>query len=152
MSRQCISAIATGTTSAATSAFVSLPATGDMYGLFCGSGSHDTLLLENVYATLPVLIAQPARAYARPDEEELHTSFEQAISDRVTAINSKLRRITERPATPVCAAPFQAPSGMTNRLLHSFQRWQRRVRLASLALLLLLAGFDLMGLLVLYMH
>jgi hypothetical protein len=142
MSLQCITAAASAT------------ATDNLYDIFCGYGSHHTLLLDNMYATMPMSAVQPAYAYAQPDEEELHTSFEQAISDRVTAINGKLRRMASNPSTPACAAQahIQARVGLMKRHLHSASRRQRRLLFGCLALMLLLTGFDLMGLLVLAMH
>src|SRR5215469_14109845 len=47
---------------------------------------------EDMYATAPIVLLQPA--YRQPDEEELHTSFEEAISDRVLAVNRQLQRLS----------------------------------------------------------
>lgn len=138
----------------------------DVYDLFMRGNS--TLLMDNMYATIPMIAieAQSACSYAlfrpvRPDttEEELHTSFEQAISDRVTALNSRLQRITRSTGPAPALAPFSSCSlraqGHTKTASHPRSRlldWQRPLLLGSLALMFLLLGFDLMGLLVLSLH
>jgi len=133
----------------------------------------DTAVVEDRFATMPVLPA--ATAYQPANEEELHTSFEQAISDRLLAVNKQLSlksgplAHTERlelnteplsqrnqvqssitnftPAT----APLQQRSGkLLPELLGNV--WQRSIIFASLTLMLMLLGFDLMGLLVLHMR
>ncbi len=48
----------------------------------------DTEVVEDRFVTMPVLPAAPA--YQPANEEELHTSFEQAISDRLLAVNKQL--------------------------------------------------------------
>jgi ferric-dicitrate binding protein FerR (iron transport regulator) len=119
--------------------------------------------MNNIYATIPMIAveAQSARAYAlsrpvSPDtgEEELHTSFEQAISDRLLALNSRLQRIT-RSTDPAFALPAPRLQAQAEAATHSQARrlhWQHPLLLASLALMFLLLGFDVMGLLVLYLH
>jgi len=133
----------------------------------------DTAVVEDRFVTMPVLPAAPA--YQPANEEELHTSFEQAISDRLLAVNKQLSlksgplAHTERlelnteplsqrnqvqssitnftPAT----APLQQRSGkLLPELLGNV--WQRSIIFASLTLMLMLLGFDLMGLLVLHMR
>ncbi len=47
----------------------------------------DTEVVEDRFVTMPVLPAAPA--YQPANEEELHTSFEQAISDRLLAVNTQ---------------------------------------------------------------
>jgi len=132
----------------------------------------DTPVVEDRFATMPVLRVAPT--YQPANEEELHTSFEQAISDRLLAVNKQLSlksgplAHTERlelntellsqrrhhssmtnvtPAT----APLQQRSGkLLPELLGNV--WQRSIIFASLTLMLMLLGFDLMGLLVLHMR
>ena len=147
MSVQCITAAATSA-----SAF----AIDDPGDVLCGYNSHHTFMLDKMYATMPVVAIQPVSAYgvsAPPDVEELYTSFEQAISDRVMAINGKLRHMASNshPATPACATKgdIQARVGMVKPLLHITRRC---LLFGCLALMLLLIGFDLMGLLMLSMH
>src|SRR5271157_2828295 len=52
----------------------------------------ETATPEDMYATTPLAVVCPT--YAQPNEEELHTSFEEAISDRVLAVNRQLRRLS----------------------------------------------------------
>jgi len=133
----------------------------------------DTAVVEDRFVTMPVLPAAPA--YQPANEEELHTSFEQAISDRLLAVNKQLSlksgplAHTERlelnteplsqrnqvqssitnftPAT----APLQQRSGkLLPELLGNV--WQRSIIFASLTLMLMLLGFDLMRLLVLHVR
>ena len=101
-------------------------------------------------------------------EEELLSFFEQAISDRIPAIGTCSKRVsgslTPQPHTTgdvrdtgsVDGVPSteslskRGGAGMWSSLPGN--RWQRSIILASLALLLLLSGFDLMGVLVLHMR
>src|SRR5215467_9204189 len=46
---------------------------------------------EDMYATAPMALLQPAY---RQSDEELYTSFEEAISDRVLAVNRQLQRLS----------------------------------------------------------
>ena len=129
----------------------------------------DTAVVEDRFVTMPVLPAAPADQPA--NEEELHTSFEQAISDRLLAVNKQLSlksgplAHTERlelnteplshhsSITNVAPAsePLQQRSGkLLAELLGNV--WQRSIIFASLTLMLMLLGFDLMGLLVLHMR
>ena len=126
-------------------------------------------MIEDWFATTPALLAAPSSILA--DEEELHTSFEQAISDRLIAVNKRLSLISgpltnsqqihaqiTRPLhqtylpdnedndmpspRPAACAPANSPA----------ISWQRSILLGGLALMLLLVGFDIMGLLVLLAH
>ena len=128
-----------------------------------------TSMVEDWFATTPVLSALPA--YQAPDEEQLHTSFEHAISGRLIAVNRRLSLISgplttseqvhlqiTRPLqqTYVAAneANYQPPPYSTVNINTKWLEttWQRTVLLASVALIFLLAGFDIMGLLVLHAH
>ena len=132
----------------------------------------DAWQTQDRFATMPVLAVIPA--YQPPSEEELHTSFEQAISDRLLVVNKQLSlksgplAHTERlelnteplsqhrhhsSITNVAPAtePLQQRSGkLLPELLGNV--WQRSIIFASLTLMLMLLGFDLMGLLVLHMR
>src|SRR5438477_1121712 len=57
---------------------------------------------NNDYATAPMIVLRSA--FQRDDEEELHTSFEAAISDRVTAVHSRLSRLSN-PVISSCRVP-----------------------------------------------
>lgn len=123
----------------------------------------DTSMIEDWFATMPAVPAVLSQQV--PDEEELHTSFEHAISDRLFIVNRKLSLISG-PLTDPERVHLQA----TQRLNHSYSipkvemtasstphasmkgTWQRGLLLVSVALMFLLVGFDIMGLLVLHGH
>src|SRR5437899_140428 len=62
---------------------------GSVRDIFAG-----TQIVQDQFATTPIIAVRPAFAYEQPDEEELYTSFEQAISDRVMVVNKQLSRIS----------------------------------------------------------
>ncbi len=131
----------------------------------------DSSVAEDTFATQSLIAIQPA--FQQPDEEELHTFFEQAISDRLIAVNRQLSlisgplvldyHITDSheglvPA-PTCQLPQEngvvahpgddeAPLMDTRSLFNT--TLQRVIIFGSLALMLVMVGFDLMGLLVLH--
>ncbi|GAC1655633.1 MAG: hypothetical protein NVS4B12_28110 [Ktedonobacteraceae bacterium] len=108
--------------------------------------------LEESYATAPMATVRPTSI----SEEELHTLFEAAISSRLLAMREQMQRISgpllyhqqfryETDALPVLETqPQKTPLFRHN--------WQRIMLFSSLSLMLTLMGFDLMGLLVLYMR
>src|SRR5437868_2552868 len=53
----------------------------------------DNVSVEDSYATTPMAAIHPL--YQCPDEEELYTSFEAAISDRLVAVQERLSRISD---------------------------------------------------------
>jgi hypothetical protein len=127
-------------------------------------------VVDDRLATEPMTAVQPAEWQV--SEEELHRFFEQAMSDRVQAISACLKRVsgplTHQPHTTGDGeglVPARGTStfgsvlvplagtrgaGMWPSLLSN--PWQCAITLVSLALLLLMSGFDLMGLLVLHMR
>ncbi len=124
--------------------------------------------VEDRYATAPMVALKPA--YELFNEEELHTSFEEAISDRLLAMHSKLSRLsnptlaTQRvyPQTDPLPYPgytdfscdeasLQRKMGFTLSSLFG-RGWQRYLTLGSLVIMFTLLGFDIMGLLVLHVH
>lgn len=134
----------------------------------------DTPVVKDRFATMPVLAAN---AYLLANEEELHTSFEQAISDRLLAVNRQLslksgplahtqrlplnteplgqrRQVSHRSSmtnvTPATTPLQQHREKLFRALLGN--AWRRSIIFASITLLLMLLGFDLMGLLVLLMR
>ncbi len=52
----------------------------------------DTGATEDIYSTTPLTITRSL--YRQSNEEELHSSFEEAISDRVLVLNRQLRRLS----------------------------------------------------------
>ena len=138
----------------------------------------DNLSLEDSYDTVPVVAIQPL--YPQLNEEDLYTSFEEAISDRLMMVRERLSRIStqqlqhdteplgstwysqgellyaEHAQLPqICSdVPwgYRADAGQcaTRSLLGNGR--QRMLIFACLALICMLSGFDLMGLLVLHMR
>ena len=113
------------------------------------------------YATAPMAAILPL--YQPPSEEELHTSFEQAISKRTSALHERLSR-TSYPVPQIHHVRNVDPIIHTNvthndpvirqqrsTLLPS-SGWRRSVVLIGMALIFTMIGFDLMGLLILHMH
>jgi hypothetical protein len=113
------------------------------------------------YATKPM---SSVKAADEPwDEEELHASFEQELTDRLQACRMRWNAIREPAADridprslassldyfPSIEPPKQRAS---TRVFLASTSFQLAVRLVSLALLLVLIGFDVMGMLVLSLH
>src|SRR5579859_3322333 len=71
----------------------------------------DNLSAEDSYATIPMVAIRPL--YERPDEEELCDAFEEAISDRLVAVQARLSRIgTPALSTqklPCDTHPYESP-------------------------------------------
>lgn len=134
--------------------------------------SVDTTFAEDIFnqkgvETRNVYITEPMPAVKRPvsqlpDEEELHTSFEEAISDRLLALHGRLSRLSNptlaihniEPRTDAdlfATAPAHViPTNHMENVRHF--AWKRATIFACSATMFLLLGFDLMGFLVLHMH
>ncbi len=114
--------------------------------------------IKSAYATVPTAVVKPA--FQRADEEELHTSFEEAISDRLLALHPRLDRISQSlPSahdndTVECqSVQVQKQSKQQGQRLFLNVNIQQRITIfACFALMFMLTGFDLMGMLVLHMH
>lgn len=135
--------------------FTMPPATGYGRSNPCGrsdSLSHETPAPRDLFATAPMKATW--QEFDRQRAEEAHTSFEAAISNRVLAL--KERHISAYVGTgasgSVTSAVHTLASAATTiwHKVCSRRVWRRGLLLAGLALMLMLAGFDLMGLLVLY--
>jgi hypothetical protein len=111
----------------------------------------DTSLVQDQFATTPIIAVHPARAYEHADEEELYTSFEQAISDRVLAVSKQLSRIS---GPLVNSQTVQSVKPQNDRVNPTFLSHASKqiILYVGLAVMFLLVGFDLMGLLMLYKH
>ena len=139
--------------------------------------SSDTSQLEDGFATMPEMPAiSTIPTYQSLNEEELHTSFEQAISDRVLIVNKQLSRKSDTFAHTYTYAQYIQPQLASESLHHSTLMvhrvpipvqeqpqvtlfslllgniWQRSLIFVCMALMFMLIGFDLMGLLVLHVH
>lgn len=107
-------------------------------------------------ATAPMAsVLPPSQQWS---EEELHTSFEQALIGRVTEVHGRLSRIssvripTQRAmcnTDPIVA--FLTFTGAKKHRLPRNGMWQRYVIFVSFVFMCIMMGFDLMGLLVLHM-
>jgi hypothetical protein len=125
----------------------------------------DTSELEDRLATMPEM-----PAYQQPNEEELHTSFEAAISNRACLLNRQLS-LKSGPLTYIgaqYAPPTTEPYSnsfvksidipelpqpqVTFFSSYSGSAWQRTIVFVCAALMFMLIGFDMMGLLVLHTH
>jgi hypothetical protein len=110
----------------------------------------DTATPEDMYATSPVAVVRPT--YTQPNEEELHTSFEEAISDRVLAVNRQLKRLSV-PLTDNLSVPSPTSTVAHQRRLSLLRRaWRQGMLFVAIAFMLVMVGFDLMGLLVLHLR
>ena len=127
-------------------------------------------IIEDHFATSPEIPAVSMNQ--APGEEELHTSFEHAISGRLIAVNRRLRLIsgpltTSEQARLQTSGPPQPTHDVSIKAIHQPMSpttttvantkwlettWQRIILLVGLAFIFLLAGFDIMGLLVLHAH
>ena len=135
---------------------------------------QNTTATENIYTTTPMpAVRKPI--YERSDEEELHTSFEAAISDRLLAIDSRLSRLSnpmldvqyaERDTNATFYTGILAKNtAMPEKYLQVMptidnlkpvsrfrSTWRHTTILACSAIIFVLLGFDLMGFLMLYLH
>jgi len=141
------------------------PVTGYGRGDSCGHPgtpfheTSETPAPQDLFATAPMKVMR--LEFDRQREEEAYTSFEAAISDRVLAL--KERRLNASGNTP------SALNRLANMIITAWRKLSSRnmlvrggpqgslcgrsrplLLLVGMALVLMLAGFDLMGLLVLY--
>jgi hypothetical protein len=111
-----------------------------------------TSIGDSLYATTPMPAFRPV--FEQPDEEA-YTSFEEAMSERVLAVKRQLSQLS-RAHSRVGQSVSQVEGGRSSReggaLARVGKAWQSGVLLLSMALMLVLLGFDLMGLLVLHVH
>lgn len=136
------------------------PATGNAKGATrdtCGrpgspfNETTDTPALQDLFATAPMKAMW--REFDWQRAEEAHTSFEAAISNRVLAL--KERHVSAYMGTGARGSVTFATNRFVNIVVsfwhkgHSARVWRRSLLLVGTALMLILAGFDLMGLLVL---
>lgn|SRR6266566_695499 len=114
----------------------------------------ETATPEDIYATTPLAVVRPP--YWQPDEEELHSSFEEAISDRVLAVNRQLRRLsvplTDNLSVQSPTSTVVKRQGLLACLTLLGQVSRQAMLLIAIAFMLVMVGFDLMGLLVLHMR
>lgn len=93
--------------------------------------SAEVSVVDGQFATEPMTVVKQAEQQV--SEEDLHYFFEQAISVRFNRVSESL-------------------SGARMWSIQRSETWQHSIIQVCLALLLILSGFDLMGLLVLYLR
>ena len=108
--------------------------------------TSETPAPQDLFATAPMKVMRLEFDWQR--EEEAYTSFEAAISDRVLAL--KERRLSASGNTTSAMDRFVSMAASAWRKGCSTRIWQRGLLFAGTALVLMMIGFDLMGLLVLY--
>jgi hypothetical protein len=109
---------------------------------------------EDRYATVPLKIVPPKRSTI--DDDVLHASFDAALSERLTALNKRWNSLSSTPAYTTeslfNAQPAIEAKSRIACAAQSVYAWSRQIIYGCLALIFLLIGFDLMGLLVLNTH
>ncbi len=132
-----------------------------MNSIACGSTDAEldctSSSVEESYATAALPVVLPA--YQPPSEEELHSDFEQAISQRVSALNVHLQRLNSRSHDVYCETGPLQPSCVYLQAIHAVTQTrpaytgaQKIAIFACFAFIFMLLGFNLMGLLVLHIH
>ena len=111
----------------------------------------DTTTPEDVYSTTPLRLMHSI--YQRPNEDELYSSFEEAISDRVCVLNKQreylsVPMIEDVSVHSAMSAVLKRESKASGFALLRTNSRQLMLHLA-IAAMLIMVGFDLMGLLVL---
>ena len=128
----------------------------------CPRQTDQLELAEQSFATEPLFAVRSPQAERLELEEKWHTSFEEAISERVARVSLRLCRLSttalELESAAPATDPLPAASSLTSLptrprlfLAHARRFWQERRRSIVLCCLcagLFLLGFDLMGLLV----
>ena len=123
------------------------------------SMATDALAVEESYVTAPMPVVRVADQLF--DEEALHTSFEESLSERQRALqwrqsllsDASLRSLQCTDALDQSCLSSIELSASTHAGLSSRPRtWRRRLIFTGLALICVMIGFDLMGLLVLHLH
>jgi len=112
---------------------------------------------QDLFATAPMKAMVLEFDWLR--EEEAYTSFEAAISDRVLALKGRRIGMNEGAGAGARGNVKSAKGTMgalASRAVATWHKvcsarvWQRGLLFVGMALMLMLAGFDLMGWLVLY--
>ncbi|HLZ57466.1 MAG TPA: hypothetical protein VKR06_11005 [Ktedonosporobacter sp.] len=116
----------------------------------------DVPVVEDSYTTTPL---ETVKASYHPlDEETLHTSFEEAISERVLALRERLGRMNHKVSLGQDAGQIRRAPLKQRTILQPMALslpgggWRHGIMLGGMAFLFTLLGFDLMGLLVLVLH
>ena len=111
----------------------------------------ETTASEDMYSTTPLVAIRSI--YRQSNEDELHSSFEEAISGRVLALNRQFRHLSvpladEASMQSSKRALVNLQSEPTHITLLS-PGFRQAMLLITIAFMLIMVGFDLMGLLIL---
>ena len=111
----------------------------------------ETSASEDMYSTTPLIAMRSL--YRQPNEAELHSSFEEAISDRVIALNKQLRHLSvpliDDVSVKSSIIPIEKQQSKHTHFTLLRPGFQQVILLIAIAFMLIMVGFDLMGLLVL---
>lgn len=106
----------------------------------------ETSPLEDVYATAPMAVVKVPATQTLSFEEEVYSSFEQAISGRLQEVQQKLQYLS---ASSPRVARKPSNSSMVPAQLFAIN-WYYVLFFGAFAFIFTLLGFDAMGLLVLF--
>jgi len=140
------------------------PCTSELQKYSIAASRPDTLrasempsLMQDSYATLPIPAHKPENVVL--DEEALYASFEQAISERWQSHNAlytgNRRRHIQQSINPRTSARYTGAnrrSSLTSMAMARPHNQQLPLQVILFALMCILLGFDLMGLLILTLH
>jgi len=145
------------------------PCTGELQKYSTADSRPNTLrssemssLMQDSYTTLPIPVYKPENVVL--DEEALYASFEQAISERLQSHDTlytnnrrwqKARRHIQQginPRTPARHTGANRRSLLASMAMARPCNQQLPLQVILFALMCILLGFDLMGLLILTLH
>jgi len=108
----------------------------------------ETTASEDIYSTTPLIVMRSI--YRQSNEDELHSAFEEAISDRVFALNKRLR-VSLIDNVPVQSSMYPHVKLPGNPIHFTLLRSGalQVMLLITIAFMLIMVGFDVMGLLIL---
>jgi len=111
----------------------------------------ETTASEDIYSTTPLIVMRSI--YRQSNEDELHSAFEEAISDRVFALNKRLSHLSVPLIDTVSVQSAMYPHvELPAKPAHfiMIRPGARQVMLLiTIAFILIMVGFDVMGLLIL---
>jgi len=111
----------------------------------------ETTASEDIYSTTPLRAMRSN--YRQSNEDELHSAFEVAISDRVFALNRQLRRLSvslvDNVAVQSAIYPHVGQPAKATHFTLLRPGFREVLLLITIACMLIMVGFDVMGLLIL---
>ncbi|MGZ3616255.1 MAG: hypothetical protein ACXWOL_05200 [Ktedonobacteraceae bacterium] len=111
----------------------------------------ETTISEDIYSTTPLIAI--SSIYRQLDEDELHSSFEEAISDRVLALNRQFRhlsvQLTDDKSMQSSKRHLVNQQSAPTHITLLSPGFRQAMLLITIAFMLLMVGFDVMGLLIL---